>query len=256
MPDLAGAGYGNQDRNFEIGPSSHGCRNAACQNHRMRRNVPAILTAALLLCGCDMFSSFESVCEQRLAPTSVEVLTTPVTYTYDFSRSTSELTARGAHRAGTVVLGLVEAEIHSEAAVGLNGIKQTFRSRYCMRPKLTVKLAFEPMTLFIANEQPEGSCAFRITMEHELKHVAVYQEYLDEFAAHVRNDLGQALGDGIVYVGSRAEADAYVRSVVEKTLNPYMQAVQDGVRARQGHVDSPAEYARLAQHQAWCAGRR
>jgi hypothetical protein len=221
----------------------------------MRRNVPALLTVALVLCSCDMFGSFESVCARRLAPTSVEVLTTPVTYTYDFSRSTSELTVRGAHRAGTVVLGLVEAEIHSEAAVGLNGIKQTFRSRYCMRPKLTVKLGFEPMTLFIANEQPEGSCAFRITMEHELKHIAVYQEYLEEFAARVRNDLGQALGDRIVYVSSRAEADAYVRALVEKTLDPYMRAVQDEVRARQARVDSPAEYARLAQHHAWCARR-
>jgi hypothetical protein len=221
----------------------------------MRRNIPALLAAALVVCGCDMFGPFEGVCEKRLAPTSVEVLTTPVTYTYDLGRSTGELTARGAHRAGTVVLGLVEAEIHSEASVGVNGFRQTFGGRYCMRPKLTVKLAFEPMTLFIASEQPEGSCAFRITMEHELRHIAVYQEYLDDFAARVRDDLGQALGDGIVYVGSEAEADAYVRAVAEKTLNPYMEAVQDEVRARQGRIDSPAEYARLAQHQAWCGGR-
>jgi hypothetical protein len=222
----------------------------------MRRNLLALLATALLLCGCDMFSSFESACKQRLAPASVEVLTTPVSYTYDFGQSTSELTARGAHRAGTVVLGLVEAEIHSEAAVGVNGFRQTFGSRYCMRPKLTLKLAFEPMTLFIAREQPEGSCAFRITMEHELKHIAVYQEYLDEFAARVRNDLGQTLGDRIVYVSSQAEADAYVRAVAEKTLNPYLHAVQDEVRARQARIDSPAEYASLVQRQAWCADRR
>lgn len=202
-----------------------------------------------------MFGSFEGACEKRLAPTSVEVLTTPVSYTYDFSHSTSDLTARGAHRAGTVVLGLVEAEIHSEASLGLNGIRQTFGNRYCMRPKLAVKLAFEPMTLFIASEQREGSCAFRVTMEHELKHIAVYQEYLEDFAARVRTELGQALGNRIVYVRSRAEADAYVRAVIEKTLTPYMQGVQDELRARQARVDSPAEYARLARHQAWCAGR-
>jgi len=216
----------------------------------MRRIV---LLAIALLAGCDMFNSFESVCEKRLAPTTVEVVTKPVSYTYDFSQSTRDLTSRGAHRAGTIVLGLVEAEIRSEASVGLNGIKQTLGGRYCMRPSLTVKLAFEPMTLFIANEQPEGSCAFRITMAHELKHIAVYQEYLDEFASRVQGDLGRALGDEIVYVSSQAQADAHVRSVLDKTLAPYMQAVQDEVRARQARVDSPAEYGRLERHQRWCA---
>ena len=214
-----------------------------------------VFLAVALLGGCDMFNRFESICEQRLAPTTVEVITKPVSYAFDFTQSTRDLTSRGAHRAGTVVLGLVEAEIHSEVSLGLNGIKQTFGSRYCMRPNLTVKLAFEPMTLFIANEQPEGSCAFRITMEHELKHISVYQQYLDEFAARVQSDLGRALGDQIVYVGGQAQADAHVRSVLEKTLAPYMQAVQDEVRARQARIDSPAEYGRLERHHRWCAGR-
>lgn len=213
------------------------------------------LLAALLLAGCDAFESFESVCEKRLAPTSVAVVTTPVSYTYDFSKSTSSLTARGAHRAGTVVLGLVEAEIRSQASLGLNGFKKFFGSRYCMRPELTVKLAFEPMTLFIASEQPEGSCEFRVTMEHELKHIAVYQEYLEEFGRRVREDLGRELGDRIVYVNSQAEAEARVHAIVDQTLTPYMQAVQDELRARQARVDSDAEYERLRRHHAWCAGR-
>jgi hypothetical protein len=222
---------------------------------RQAHVLAILLAAAPLLSACDAFRSFENVCEKRLAPTVVDVVAKPVSYTYDFTRPTSALTARGAHRAGTVVLGLVETEIRSEATVGLNGIKQFFGSRYCMRPNLTVKLAFEPMTLFIANEQPEGSCAFGVTMEHELKHIAVYQEYLERFGTRVQEDLGRALGDGIVYLGSKSEADAHVRAVVEKTLAPYMQGVQDEVRAAQARIDSPAEYARLDRHQAWCAGR-
>lgn len=213
------------------------------------------LLAALLLAGCDAFESFESVCEKRLAPTSVTVVTTPVSYTYDFSQSTAALTARGAHRAGIVVLGLVETGIRGQTLLGLNGFKQFFGSRYCMRPELTVKLAFEPMTLFIASEQPEGSCAFRVTMEHELKHIAVYQEYLEEFGARVREDLGRELGERIIYVNSQAEADARVRTIVDQTLRPYMQAVQKELRARQARIDSETEYDRLRRHHAWCAGR-
>ncbi|NJN40765.1 MAG: hypothetical protein HC807_08085 [Gammaproteobacteria bacterium] len=219
------------------------------------RRLAALLLAFPLLAACDQFSSFESVCEQRLAPATVEVITRPVSYTYDFSQSIDQLTARGGHRAGTVVLGLVETGIRSEVTLGMNGFKSFFRGGYCMRPRVAVQLAFDPMTLYVASEQPEGSCAFRITMEHELKHVAVYQEYLEEFGARVSSDLGRALGDGIVYVGSRTEADAHVRGVLERTLAPYMQAVQEEVRARQARVDSPAEYALLDRHHAWCAGR-
>jgi len=215
---------------------------------------PVLLAALVALSGCDAFEPFEEVCEERLAPTSVEVITKPVSYVYDFSKSTGELTARGAHRAGTVVLGLVETEIRSEASVGFNAIKETFGGRHCMRPKLTVKLAFDPMTLFVASEQPEGSCAFRVTMEHELKHIAVYQDYLEDFGGRVQKELGRALGDGIVYVDSQEAADTHVRAVLEKTLTPYLQSMQNEVRARQARVDSPAEYARLRTHQSWCAG--
>lgn len=221
---------------------------------RLRRLVPALLAAALVA-GCDAFRSFESMCERRLGPATVRVATTPVSYTTDFSRSIDDLTARGAHATGTIVLGLVETEMRSEAKFGLNGIKQSFRDRYCMRPSVEVRLAFEPMRLYVASEHPEGSCAFRVTMEHELKHIAVYQAYLEDFAVQVQADLARELGEGILYFGSAAAADAHIESVIQKTLTPYLEAVREEVKARQRRVDSPDEYARLNAMQKWCAGR-
>jgi len=213
------------------------------------------LGAAVLLAGCDAARPFESVCERRLGPTTVRVVTTPVSYTTDFSRSIDDLTARGAHSAGTIVLGLVETQVRSEAKVGLNGVKQHFRDRYCMRPSVEMRLAFEPMRLFVASEHPEGTCGFRVTMEHELKHIAVYQEYLEDFAGQVQVDLARELGDGILYFASPAAADAHVEAVISQTLKPYLEGVRDQVKARQTRIDSPEEYARLSAMQKWCAGR-
>lgn len=215
----------------------------------------ALLGALALLAGCDSFGSFESQCERRLGSTMVRVVTTPVSYTADFSRSIDELTARGAHAAGTIVLGLVETEMRSEARLDLNGIKQSFHDRYCMRPSVEVRLAFEPMRLYIAREHAEGSCAFRATMDHELKHIAVYQDYLEEFAIQVQADLARELGENILYFGSATEADAHIDSVIKQTLTPYLEAVRDEIKARQRRVDSPAEYARLGAMQNWCAQR-
>lgn len=227
---------------------------AAVRRPSPHRLVP-IAAAAALLAGCDAFGSFESQCARRLGPTVVRVATTPVSYTADFSRSIDDLTARGAHAAGTIVLGLVETEMRSEARLDLNGVKQSFRDRYCMRPSVEVRLAFEPMRLYIAREHAEGSCAFRATMDHELKHIAVYQDYLQEFAVRVQADLARELGEGILYFGSAAEADAHIEAVIKQTLTPYLEAVRDEIKARQRRVDSPEEYARLGAMQSWCAGR-
>ncbi|MCC6608684.1 MAG: hypothetical protein IT515_03275 [Burkholderiales bacterium] len=225
--------------------------------HRHAR-TPSLLLAlctAVALAGCDAVRPFEAVCERRLGPTSVHVTTTPVSYTTDFSRSIDDLTARGAHSAGTIVLGLVETQVRSEAKFGLNGIKQSFRDRYCMRPSVDVRLAFAPMRLFVAREHPEGSCGFRVTMEHELKHIAVYQEYLADFAAQIQVDLGHELGDRILYFASPAAADTHVEAVIAQTLQPYLEGVREEVEARQKRVDSPEEYARLSAMQNWCARR-
>jgi hypothetical protein len=220
----------------------------------LSRTLLALCTAASLA-GCDAVRPFEAVCQRRLGPTSVRVTTTPVSYTTDFSRSIDDLTARGAHSAGTIILGLVETQVRSEAKFGLNGIKQNFRDRYCMRPSVEIRLAFQPMRLFVAKEHPEGSCAFRVTMEHELKHIAVYQEYLADFAAQVQVDLSRELGDRILYFASPAAADAHVEAAIAQTLKPYLEGVQDEVKARQKRVDSAEEYARLGAMQNWCAGR-
>ena len=135
-------------------------------NRRMRRVVlPCAL--ALTVAGCDSLGSFEQACERRLAPTSVRVVTQPVSYATDFTRPADRLTAQGAPRAGHLVLGLVQTEIRTAAEIRLAGMKQNFRDRYCMRPAVELKLAFEPMTLYIASEQPEGSCAFKVTMAHQ-----------------------------------------------------------------------------------------
>lgn len=207
------------------------------------------------MAGCDAVRPFESVCERRLGPATVRVTTTPVSYTTDFSRTIDDLTARGAHSAGSIVLGLVETQVRSQAKFGLNGIKQHFRDRYCMRPSVEVRLAFEPMRLFVAAEHPEGTCGFRVTMEHELKHIAVYQDYLEDFAAQVQVDLVRELGDRILYFASPAAADAHVEAVIEQTLRPYLEGVREEVKARQKRVDSSEEYARLDAMQTWCAKR-
>lgn len=213
--------------------------------------LPALL-AALAVAGCDALRPFEAVCEKRLPPTRVEVLAAPVGYTTDLSLAAAELSGKGAHTFGRTLMGLTLAELKSTVEYGGSGIADRGGQRVCMRPAVKVRLSFSPMTVYVAREHPPGSCAYRVTLEHELKHVSVYEQYLAGIAHDIEAALRQELGARVLYFRSEAEGDAHVRKVLEERIGPYVEDTMLRVVALQRQVDSPEEYARLDRAQAEC----
>jgi hypothetical protein len=221
----------------------------------MSRTVAA-LVAALALAGCEVFESFESTCERRLPPARVTVDAEPVSYTIDQSLSFAQLTAKGAALAahGQSVLGLTEANLRSSVQVRARGIASRFSGRYCMRPEVAVTVSFNPMKIYMGADEPEGSCGYRITWDHELRHVAAYQQFLPTFATRVERDLAAHFGNRVQYFASGSEAQAHLDDLVQGFLSPLVQNGMQEVRVLQRQVDSPAEYARLAGLRRSCPG--
>ncbi len=210
------------------------------------------LPLTLALAGCDLVRPFEDVCAARLAPASVTVEVEPVRPGNDFSQSSAQLTARGAHAAGRIVLGLTESRLKSAGSFGGNGVVKPLSGRYCMRPVVAVKLAFDPMALYVAREQKDGSCEQKITLDHEVRHMRVYTRYLETLAARVEADLKQKFGDRILYFDSTAAAEARMQELTSSTLKPYVENGLAEVQELQKAVDSPEEYARMDALQARC----
>ncbi|HEX4328446.1 MAG TPA: hypothetical protein VH105_16610, partial [Burkholderiales bacterium] len=198
-----------------------------------------ILTIVLPLAACDFVRPFEEVCERKLGPASISVEVAPVQFETDFSQSSAQLTARGAHAAGRIVLGLTETQLKSAISFSGNGVVKPITGRYCMRPAVAVKLAFDPMKLFVASEQKPGGCEHKITLDHERRHMGVYARYLDTLAAHIEQDLKQKFGDRIMVFPSTADAETQVRSITADTLKPYMEKGMSEVQELQKAVDSP-----------------
>lgn len=207
-----------------------------------------------MLGSCDLVRPFEQVCEARLGPTSVVVETSPVRFDTDFSQSSSQLTARGAHAAGHIVLGLTETRLKSSVSFGGNGVVKPVTGRYCMRPAVLVKLAFDPMVLFVAREQKEGGCRHNITLGHEVRHMQVYTRYLETLSARIETDLKQKFGDRIMYFPGTAAAETEMQALTSSTLKPYVENGLAEVQQLQKPVDSPEEYARMAEQEARCPG--
>jgi hypothetical protein len=221
---------------------------------RIRRSpfLVLMLMVTLLTSSCDMVRPFEEVCERKLGPASISVETAPVQYETDFTQSSGQLTARGAHGTGRIVLGLTETELKSSIAFSGNGIVKPITGRYCMRPAVKVKLAFDPMKLFVAREQKPGGCEHKITLDHETRHMRVYAHYLDTLAENVERDLKQRFGDRILYFPNTAAAEEQVQELTSSVLKPYMENGMAQVQELQKAVDSPEEYARMDALQAAC----
>jgi hypothetical protein len=212
------------------------------------------LGALIVLSACDAFRSLEEICERRLPPTRVVVTTEPVRYELDHSLSFAQLTAKGASLAahGQSVLGLTEANLHSTVQVNARGLGSRWSGRYCMRPEVTVTLTFNPMKVYMSADEREGTCGYRITWDHELRHVAVYQEFLPQIANRVEAALTEHFGNKVYAFKTADEGAKHVDDLVTEFLSPLVQNGMQEVRVLQRRVDAPAEYARLDELRRRC----
>ena len=215
-----------------------------------------LAAVAPLLTGCDYFRPIEQICERRLVPTEIRVRAAPVEYQTDFTKSAEQLTSMGAATAGGRILGLTHTNMKSSVAFGSNGLTHRVSGKHCLRPIVNVKLAFEPMTVYVSRGQVEGTCEFNITMDHEMRHVGAFAAFLADAAPEVERELRQRFGNQIYYFSSEAEAERHVQSVTRDVLAPYVDESMKRVIAVQARIDTPEEYTRLDQfHQSCATGR-
>jgi hypothetical protein len=207
-----------------------------------------------LLSACDQLRPFEAMCESRLEPTQIRVVTEPVSYTVNQAHSFAQLTVRGAALVdhGQSILGLTEASLRTQVQVNARGLRTRWTGRYCMRPDVTVQITFNPMTVYVGADEPRESCRYRITWDHEMRHVAVYQRFLPDIAARIERQLSDHFANRVYFFANGDEAQVHVDKLVAEFLSPLVQSGVAEVRDLQRAVDRPQEYARLDSLRARC----
>lgn len=193
------------------------------------------------------FASFETRCES-LPPAHFEVEAAPVTFTEDYSQSLRTLTARhdGAqihHR----TVGLTEGRLAYESTLESKGLEDRAGGRVCARPSVRVVFSATPMVVFIAREVADDACRRNLILEHEMKHVAVYREYLNELVAATRRELPSLYGERVVYARDAHESQETMRRRLKTFMHGFMQAHYTEIKRRQADIDTPEEYTRLSR---------
>ncbi len=110
-----------------------------------------------------------------------------------------------------------------------------------------------PMTVYVGREVAGDPCRDAVIVEHEMKHVAVYRQRLDEIGGEVRAALVKAYGNRVFYFANRAEGHREMEKALSAELGTLLAQSASRIKERQRAVDSPEEYARVA---AACGGIR
>ncbi len=230
---------------------------------RLRSSLLPVLAVVALCTGCDAVTaiatragimSFEARCEQKLPRTTIDVVAVPIVYATNRDRSSTELTQMSGETSPTLLaLGLTTAEIGHHVSFETAGIEDTRSGRTCVRPAIRVELSMTPMTVYVGREIAGDPCRDAVILEHELKHVAVYRQRLEEIGVEVRAALAKTYGNKVFYFSDRAEGQRQMQTALRDELEALLADDARQIKQRQRAVDSPEEYARVA---AACGGIR
>ncbi len=189
--------------------------------------------------------SFESRCE-ALPPGRLEVSAASVEFSEDYGKSTRALSLMSANTAGRHrTVGLTRGRLGYELTLESHGLEDRPRGRACARPSVQLVFSATPVTIYVAREWADDDCRRGAIRSHELKHVAVYEDYLGELATTARARLAALYEPGIVYARSAGGAQRALRDRLRAFMRTFMAASQSELEARQAAVDTSDEYARL-----------
>ena len=189
--------------------------------------------------------AFEARCTQ-LPSSRVGVTTVPITYGEDETLSIDQLNLRSGHTPGVhLTFGLTTAKFASHVTVEIHLFENRDATRACGTLGVDVELSARPMVIYLAQELDGSPCARTATMEHELKHVAVFRAVLDEAARDLAADLAGMIGTGVQWAQSKAELQRQMNARVTDYLAGFMDQRGRELNERQDGVDSPQEYARV-----------
>ena len=108
---------------------------------------------------------------------------------------------------------------------------------------LTVTLSYPTVVVYIGSEFPEGSCAYREILVHELQHVQAFQQHMGALEAAVREAMTERFSRPSF--GPAGQTLASLAREVSDTWKPFILAEQRKVDSLQKQIDTAEEWRRV-----------
>jgi len=197
--------------------------------------------------GAEAFGSFETRCAQLPTP-RFEVVKIPLTYVEDYTQSIDELTIKSGDNPETqLTFGLTTGNFSHDTQFELRSVDDSIGGRTCGSPNLRVELSMQPVVLYVAKEVAEARCPRGATFKHELKHVAVFRQTLDDAAHDLATDIPTSIGTGLQRSYSQQDLERDFKTKVTSYLSSFIRRWHETLTSRHRAVDSTSEYSSVRE---------
>jgi len=177
---------------------------------------------------------------------TIKRLETPLALNTTYSYKS--LTNLGAARArpGQQVLGLTRGNAMVRFASNTPSIVDAGGRWECTSPQIVLTYGFSPLTVYVAREFPQGSCAHKEIHEHEMRHVQAYQKHVADIEKNVSDTLNARFATGAPWRAPAGQATARLQDELNERWLPYVQRELQKVDTAQAMIDTTEEYDRVA----------
>ncbi|MET0319149.1 MAG: hypothetical protein ABW069_00345 [Duganella sp.] len=206
----------------------------------------AAADAAAAGAGAAARTPFQIRCEDTISKT-ISVLSTKTNgFTINNQLPYRALTLKtGSIDGKKETLGLTVTRALYTASLG-GPILQDAASGYeCVAPRVELKLNYSPVLIYVGNEFVPGSCPYNVILEHEQRHLKAYMDNLVRVEKTVREALEKRFDARPLYAPS-GTAQSALQHEISSVWFPFIQAEFDKGNVEQAKIDTPQEYARLA----------
>lgn len=188
-------------------------------------------------------------CEQLPKPAVTVTRLLDERFVVNARHSYKELNQLGAAyaRPGIQVLGLTRGNAVVQFATSIPSYVDRTGRWECASPQLALTLGFREMTVYVAKEFPEGSCAYQEIYQHELRHVKAYQTHLAGIEKDVTDTLNRRFATGGLWRGPVGQARARLQRELNERWLPYIKREMARAEEAQALIDTHEEYARVTE---------
>jgi len=207
----------------------------------------ALLLAAGSVQAAQQRTPFQIRCEDTISKT-VSVLSSQQNgFTINNQLPYRALTARtGSMDNRMQTLGLTVTKGIYRATLGGPILQDPASGYECVAPRVTIQLNYSPVLIYVGNEFAPGTCAYKEILTHEQRHLKAYMDNLARVEKVVTAALNKRFAGQPMYAPSGTAMSA-LEHEINGTWFPFIQAEFDKGKIEQARIDTPQEYARLAQ---------
>ena len=210
----------------------------------------------LLFAGCDRLAalaastplqSFESRCE-TLPAGEIVVVGLPVEVHEDYSVPYLELARLSEPTAvNHRTVGLTRAKFGYRSTLELSGLEDPRGGRACARPQVRVEVEVSGMTVYVAREYRGDACREPLILEHERKHVEVFERYASEAAPELARELEARVGRRVRYGPQIQGVQEDLKRELAAHLESFMDRARTELDRRHALIDTTDEYERITR---------